>query len=324
MSRSLLVVVTGATGFVGSHTVRALTARGHRVRLFVRSPDKAQRVFGAAMSSLEVARGDITDAGSVAAALQGADALVHAAALVAIDRKSAARVHRTNLSGTENVLGAAREANLERIVHVSSASALFTPGLRHIDESTPLAEGSNAYGRSKSAADRYARSLQDAGAPLHITYPAAIVGPEDPGESEGNHALRIFGKWLMPLTSSGFQAIDVRDLAEMHARLVEHAGPADRFVVGGHYLPWRQLRRVLKRETGRTGVPFPSPGWVYRAFGVVGDGLCRVGLENPITVESTDYATRWPVVSNDKACSTLGVKLRPIEHTIADTLRVSA
>ncbi len=314
------VLITGATGFTGSHTARAIAARGHRVRLFVRSPEKVARVFSEEeAASMEIAQGDITDAASVNRALKGVDALVHTAALVAINRASADAVHRTNLEGTKNVLGGGVRAGLKRIVHVSSASALFAPGLSRVDEATPLAKPKNAYGRSKSASDEYAQSLQRDGAPLHISYPAAIIGPDDPGESEGNRAIRLFARTILPRTSSGFQAIDVRDLAEVHAALLEYDAPGDRFVVGGRYAPWAELAAALRQTTGGTGVQVPLPGGAFRVLGYAGDLLCRVGIPCPLTVESAQYATQWAVVSNEKVAQQLGVTPRPLAETLRDT-----
>src|SRR3954467_11010070 len=100
------VLVTGGTGFVGSHTASALLDAGHRVRLLVRDASKVRTVFDAERASrFEIASGDMTDAKAVARALEGQDALVHAAALVALGRKHAARVRDGNRAGVENVIG---------------------------------------------------------------------------------------------------------------------------------------------------------------------------------------------------------------------------
>jgi nucleoside-diphosphate-sugar epimerase len=123
------VLVTGGTGFTGSHTVRALVAAGHEVRLLVRDAAKVQRVFephGLELADLVV--GDMTDAAAVEKALSGCEGVVHSAALVDLRRASARLVEATNARGVELVVGGAVQRGLPRIVYVSSLSVFFVPG----------------------------------------------------------------------------------------------------------------------------------------------------------------------------------------------------
>src|SRR5262245_32148920 len=162
------VLVTGGTGFAGSHSARALRSAGHKVRLLARSRDKALRVFPE-LSAADVVVGDVTDPAAVAKALDGVDAVVHCAAVVAIEARRAHEVESTNLRAVELVVGGAAERGVGSIVYVSSLGALFAPGAP-LSEHSPIAQAHSAYARSKAEGEGYVRMLQDRGAPIRTVY----------------------------------------------------------------------------------------------------------------------------------------------------------
>ena len=171
-------MVTGGTGFVGSHTVRALVNAGHSVSLLVRSPQKMQRVFAPfGLENLPYIEGDITDEASVNNALNGCNAVVHSAALVSVHASDSEKVLNNNLLGTRLVLGGAWQRGIRRMVQVSSTTALFRSGVSGVDESSPLGTALSGYGRSKIECEKFVRKLQDQGAPIYTTYPGSIMGP---------------------------------------------------------------------------------------------------------------------------------------------------
>jgi uncharacterized protein YbjT (DUF2867 family) len=171
------VLVTGGSGFVGSHAVRALVAAGHEPRLLARSPEKARAVVAAlGAPGVEVVAGDVTDRASVAAALAGCDAVLHAAAAVEIGR--GADVFAANVAGNRNVLGLAAERGLDPIVYTSSVIAMFPPPGPVMTVDDPVASFASAYGRSKSEGGRQARALQAQGLPV------AWVAPGDSASAQ--------------------------------------------------------------------------------------------------------------------------------------------
>jgi nucleoside-diphosphate-sugar epimerase len=319
------VLVTGGTGFIGSHTTVALLEAGHEVRLLVRDPAKLERVFAAHGISVPDHRvGDVGDAASVKSALAGCDAVVHAAALVALDAARAREVREMNPRGVENVLGAALDLGLSRMVYVSSIGALFRPNQPLVSADIPIAPGEAAYARSKSDAELAARRLQEQGAPIRIVYPAAVLGPDDPTLSPANQALRTFVRYLAFSTSSGFQFIDVRDLAVIQVRLLECDAKPGRHITAGHFLRWREFGDGIVAVTGVRQWRLPVPGIVLRAAGRIGDALDRVrhfDLPFPLTSEAMSVATQWGVADSSKTLEMLDLRFRDPLETLADTIR---
>ena len=316
------VLVTGGTGFTGSHTVRALVAAGHEVRLLVRDARKVPRVFephGLQLSDLVV--GDMTDPAAVEKALAGCEGVVHSAALVDLRRASARLVEDTNARGVELVVGGAALRGLPRIVYVSSLSVFFVPGGPPVSPELPIAHATTAYARSKAQAEVYVRQLQARGASVRVSYPAGIVGPDDPGMSDANHAVYSWFKDTGIVTSSGFQPVDVRDVAALHVKLLELPAGAHRYAAAAEMLPWGEIYPLLDRITGGRVRRLTVPGWLMRAAGSVGDVVKRVYDFNfPLTRDSMEFATQWPGADTARTTRELGVVFRPIEETYRDTL----
>jgi nucleoside-diphosphate-sugar epimerase len=316
------VLVTGGTGFTGSHTVRALIAAGHEVRLLVRDAAKVRRVFAPHDLAFEgLVVGDMTDPAAVEKALSGCEGVVHAAALVDLRRASARLVEETNARGVQLVVGGAAQRGLSRIVYVSSLSVFFVPGGPPVSPELPIAPATTAYARSKAQAEVYVRQLQDQGAPIRISYPAGIVGPDDPGMSDANHAVYSWFKDTGVVTSSGFQPVDVRDVAALHVKLLELPAGAHRYSAAAEMLPWAEIYPLMDRITGGRVRRFAVPGWLMRAAGSVGDVVKRVYDFNfPLTRDSMEFATQWPGADAARTTRELGLAFRPIEETYRDTL----
>lgn len=318
------VMVTGGTGFVGSHTARALHAAGHRVRLLVRDRDKVKRVYAAGdFVPDDLVVGDAADDSSVAEAMRGCDAVFHAAALVDLRRKSARRVLETNAAAVECVVAGAAKRGLARIVYVSSMSIFFRPGAPPLTPESEIVAGPTAYGQSKVAAEHVVRRLQEAGAPIAISYPSGVVGPDDPSMTDANRALWAWIAQLSIDTEGGFQPVDVRDVAALHVKLLELAPGLHRYAAAGPMLPWAENYAVIERVTGRRmRLRAPIPGPLLRGFGRVGDAVKRVvDFAFPLSSDAMEFATRWPGADASRTTRELGLRFRPVEETYADAIR---
>ena len=317
------VMVTGATGFVGAWTTKALVDAGHEVRALVRSPDRLDRnlePIGVEVTDYVV--GDMTDAPVVRRAVAGCDAVLHAAAFVSTSRRHAPAMLEANPRGAQLVLGAGLDAGCDPVVHVSSVSALFRPGLDRLHADLPVADAETAYGRSKATAETVARSLQAEGAPVTITYPGGVLGP-GAGDAFGESAagLALLLRIRVSPRAAHFPIVDVRDVAAVHAAaMVPGRGPR-RYLCGGKAVPIPELAAILNDITGCRFAAAPVPGRVMRAVGSAADGLTAVvPFHTPITHEAMVVLTQLPPTDDRPAVDELGVHFRPPRDTLADTI----
>ena len=315
------VMVTGGTGFIGYHTVMALMDAGLEVSLLVRSVDKMERMYGAGVIQHHTV-GDIGDADSVTRALEGCDGVVHVAALVSTHASDAERVYRTNLQGAKNVLGGAADMGLQTIIHVSSVTAIYDPSAAVLNEDSPPGPNPRGYGRSKVACEEYARSLQAQGHPVYITYPASVMGPDAPELTEAHIGLQTYLSKFVPLMSSGNQYVDARDIASAHLHILQYEVPSNRYVLGGHYVSWKELGPVLESLTGGRILQLPISGGLMRLAGSLADALSPVfNSDLPITREGLNYATQWVQLDNTRIETELDFEFRPVNETLADSIR---
>lgn len=320
------VFLTGATGLIGAHTALALLRAGHELRLLVRNEKLARDYFLAHGYKLDdFVVGDMQDKTLLKKSMAGCDAVLHSAAMVSLDPAKSEEIYRSNINSIDSVIGTAHELGIHNIVYVSSLGAFFIPDGGPITETSPLGKSSEAYTQSKIDCEKHVRSLQEEGMPVQITYPGGTFGPDDPKLNEANHSLCSALLKMLPLTTSGLQCVDVRDLASIHVFLLEHP-PADykdaRYLVAGRYYPWRDLKAVFDRVTGRNVPALVIPGGLMRFFGLVGDLIKKVyPMDYPMTSEAMAICTQWPVADSAKVLAYTGTSFRSGEETFSDTIR---
>lgn len=318
------VLVTGGTGFVGCHTVAALAEQGHDVRLLVRRPERIERALTPlGVEELDYVVGDVTDAESVKRAVDGCDAIVHAAAIFTLDRRRDEEVMRVNVRGSEIVFDAAIAAALDPIVYVSSVSALFPPDGANVGPDERVKTPKDVYARSKAMAEGIAREHQAQGRPVVCVYPGAVWGPFDPTLADGIEVIMGFVKQgYIPVTPGGIPVVDVRDLASLHLAALQPGMGPRRFMFGGNFMNNAELTDILNSVTGNKLRKLYVPGPVIRAIGWLGDVLRRgAGINIGLTYEATLTLTYGVPCDDTRVAEEFGLRCRPAAETLADTLR---
>ena len=323
------VLLTGGTGFIGAHTVVALLAAGHEPTLMVRNADRVRRNVGALGVDTEALRlvpGDMTDADSVKAAVTDAEAVIHAAAMVApLNRSHAERTIETNVAGTRNVIETALAAGCDPVVHVSSVAAVFDPHqpLTHADL-PPMVHADSPYTRSKALAEQLVRSHQDAGKPVTIVYPGGVMGPPA-GEAVGEVAegfLSMLRSGCVALKDGAVGIVDVRGIAAALAATLTPGAAPRRFMAGGALVSQREIGAIRRNLTARRIPVLPTPGAVFRGLGRMTDQIRRVvPFDTVFTAEAMEILTLVRPSDDSAVHDVLGVAYRDPVETVEATLR---
>lgn len=324
------VLVTGGSGFVGAHTVTALVAAGHRVRVLARRKARVGAALGPLGTSpdqIEVVEGDLTDAATIPPAMVGMDAVVHAASVFSFDPRQAEALAAVNLAGTRLVLEAALAAGCDPVVHVSSLVALLPASQRTITADSPPGTSDPRiapYSASKAAQERLVREMQAAGAPVVSVLPGSVWGPHDPHDGESQQFARsIARRQLLLSVRGGVMLVDVRDVAAVLTAVVGRgAGHApDRFSAGGTWQTMGDLHREVGRVLGRRLVTLQGPAGPAMLLGrVAGRVQRRVSARLPVGTEQVFVTSTFAPCDDRHTREELELVFRPVAETIRDQL----
>jgi len=317
------VLVTGGTGFVGGHIAAALVKAGHDVRLLVRRPAQVATTMAPLGVHVEdVVVGDVLDEESVARALDGCDAVVHAAAVFSFNPGRAREMLATNVRAAEIVLAGAVARGLDPVVHISSTVALTRPDGSGPD--LPLGTLEWPYTRSKIASEVVARDLQDDGAPVVTVYPGSVFGQHDPYRGEQSEHLRLVLAGRFPMWPAGsVHSVDVRTVAETVLACLEPGRGPRRYVVPGHSVDADTYFGTVETVTGRRLLRLVQPRAVVVPFARAIALLQRplpARWHYPADPEGAEVIACSTVLDDSPARVELGVEPVPYEQSIRDTV----
>lgn len=319
----MVTLVTGATGFLGSHIARKLTERGDKVRILLR---KTSNTINIDNLNAERVYGDVTDIDSIRKALEGCDTLYHTAGVVSFKQADYKKMDDINVKGTNNVFTAATEAGVKKAVYTSSVAAIgLKPGREPADEETPFDPASTdiRYIKSKYYAEQEALKFFEKGLPLVIVNPSIVIGAGDVYVSTSGILLWYCKRRLPGYTDGGINLVDAEDVARGHLLAAEKGRLGERYILSNRNITIKGLFELLEKVTGipRPKMKIPYPLAYIGAF--IAERILGISAPNYVAmdIDSIKGSKHYWYFDNSKAVRELGFSPRPLEETIECTVK---
>jgi dihydroflavonol-4-reductase len=313
------IFLTGATGFVGHHVAKALTAEGATLRLLRRKTSNLRNIEGINLGTGgDIVVGDLLEPGSLKCGLAGCDAVVHVAADYRLWIPDPQTMYRANVDGTRELLRMAREAGVKRFVYTSSVATMHfrTDGIV-INEDTPVspADMVGHYKRSKFMAEQEAVKAAHEGQQVVILNPTTPIGPNDTKPTPTGRIFVDFLKGKFPAyVDTGLNLVDVTEVARAHVLALTKGAPGRRYILGGENLT---LKQILDKMSAITGIPSPTieipfaVAATYAFFEEWITGRIR-GKEPRATLEEVRMGRKKMFASSARAQQELGFRIVPV------------
>jgi dihydroflavonol-4-reductase len=317
------VLVTGATGFVGGAVARALVGAGADVRVLVRSKADPQTLSGLPVERVE---GDLLNQASLRTALAGCQQLYHVAAYYALWAKDPAVFYDVNVTGTRNVLTAARAEGIRRTVYCSTIGAIGLPpggGLGTEETPVSLDQMAGHYKRSKYLAEQEVLTFAREGFPVVIVNPSAPVGAGDVKPTPTGQVIVDFMKHRMPAyIETGMNIVDVDDVAAGHLLAMEKGRLGERYILGCKNLMLKEVFDILSRLTGVKAPSIRLPRSVVLPLAYANQWMANLTGHPPrIPLEGVKMAKYRMHYDCSKAIRELGIPQTPPETALEKAVR---
>jgi dihydroflavonol-4-reductase len=315
-------LVTGASGFVGAAVARALVAAGWDVRALVRPASDRTNLKNLPVA---IAVGDLSDAPSLARALTDCDALFHVAADYRLGAPDPSQLYRTNVEGTRNLLSAAVQAGVKKIIYTSSVATMGipadgTPG----DERTTVSLGNmiGHYKRSKYLAEQVVLEAAAAGTPVVVVNPSTPVGPGDVKPTPTGQLVLDAATGRMPAyVDTGLNIVHVDDVAAGHLMAFHRGRRGERYILGGEDMTLQHILGYIARLVGRKPPRVRLPYAAVLPIAYIAEAISRVtGRSGRITLEGVRMSRKHMFFSSDKAVRELGYQWRPPTQAFDDAV----
>jgi dihydroflavonol-4-reductase len=305
----MTTLVTGASGFLGSHVARQLVARGETVRVLLR-PSSNNRAI--ADLPLEYVTGDLRDPASLAKALAGVTRVFHVAADYRLWAKRKQDIYDSNVGGTKNLLGAAKSAGVSQFVYTSTVATIAVDRPEHPNEFTDakLEEMVGHYKRSKWQAEREVLDAAKQGFPAIVAMPTTPVGPWDWKPTPTGKIILDFLNGKMPgYVETGLNFVGVEECATGHLLVSEKGKVGERYLLGAENLTLKEVLDLLAKITGLPAPKLKIPHGLALGVAYVNTAFSRLlGREPGIPVEGVKIARHMMFVNAKRAQKELGFK----------------
>ncbi len=316
-------LVTGGAGHLGNVLVRELLDRDESVRVLVLPGEDTRSLEGL---QVELVEGDVLDPDSLVRAMQGVDVVFHLAALVSITEDKAYLLEAVNVDGTKNIIAAAKQSGIRKLVYTSSIHALERPPLGvSITEKCAFDPENPAgpYDRSKAKASLLIQSAAEDGLDTCIVCPTGVIGPYDYRRSEmGELILSFMQKRVNVLVNGAFDFVDVRDVAQGQILARDNGKSGETYILGGERIKLTFLHKIVKKITGKSIKPVTFPLPIAMIVAPMAELYYKITKQKPrFTRYSIETVASNSDISSDKAKRELGYKPRSMVKSILDTVR---
>jgi len=315
-------LVTGATGFIGSHVVRKLVERGERVRVLLRKTSKTSNIDGL---DVEKVYGDVLDSESIRAAIKGCDTLYHVAGLVSSKKAHYKKMRAINIDGTINVLSAALDEGVQRAVYTSSIAAIGVEpdgAIANEETSFKLEHLGIQYINTKHYAENEAIRIYKKGLPLVIVNPSVVVGPGDIYLASCGFVVMYYKRRYPGYIDGGINLVSVEDVAEGHLLAAEKGRPGERYVLANENYSIKELFNLLEKVTGISSPKLKIPYVLALAGGYMFERLLRLPFSSFVLLDTDSVkatSLKW-YFDSSKSVRELGFPQSPIDKTIESTV----
>ena len=315
------LLVTGGTGFLGSHLVPRLVSAGHEVRVIGRS-----RPTGPGADTVEYIPGDLRDREAVRRALEGVEALYHLAGLVSFQDKDARRMYELHVDRTRELLAAAREAGVKRIILASTSGTIAVSREERVGtEADPYpieVVGRWPYYLSKIYEEKLALEYcRQHALPLVVLNPSLLMGPGDDRLSSTWTVLKFLQGEIPAMPGGGMSFVDVRDLADAFVNALTRGEVYGRHLMGVNLSMWDFFQR-LERLTGVSAPRLKLPSKVNMWGARVLEQVARWrGTTPTLDPQEVDIGEHWFWLDSAKAERELGFRARDVHETLHDTVQ---
>jgi len=318
-----MILVTGATGHIGNVLVRKLLEQGRKVRALIWRGDDTSSLQGLDVEQVE---GDVLDPQSLETAFQGVDTVYHLAGVISIMPGQNPLVWQVNVDGTRNILEAARQARIRRLVYTSSIHAIArAPHGVWINESLPFDPNNpyGAYDRSKATASLEVQTAAREGLDAVIVCPTGVIGPFDfRGSEMGEVIFNAATTKTMFYIEGAYDFVDVRDVVDGMIAAGEKGNPGESYILSGHKLSVRYLLETVREVTGRAFASVKIPFSLAKFIAWVAPWYYLRSRKKPrFTPYSLEVLQSNADIDHAKASRELGYHPRPLIETIADTVK---
>ena len=317
-----MYLVTGATGHIGNVLVRQLIEKGERVRAMILPGENRHALKGLEVETVEA---DVLDLNSVFESFRGVHGVFHLAGVISILPGADPMVLKVNVEGTKNVLQAAAESGVRRLVYTSSIHAIKRVEEGIIDEALPY-DPDNHYGeydRSKAQATLEVQKAAQAGLEAVIACPTGVIGPYDfRGSMMGSVIRSAAVRKPMLYVDGAYDFVDVRDVADGLIRTAENGKCGESYILSGQRISVRYLLETVREITGRNFLQMKIPFDLARLAAVFTPLFYRLAQITPrFTPYSLEVLQSNSHISHAKATRDLGYQPRPLYESLTDTVK---